>query len=650
MTKNTSILLIEDNPGDVKLIQTYLLDAAFKTDLVHAETFMEAVDILSMRDDVECVLLDLTLPDSAGFRTLSKLLEKVSSVPIIVLTGINNEIVGNQAVKAGAQDFLVKGQFDGKILGRSIRYALQRFKTQQRLEEVTKQLVINERRVVEAHDMAQFGNFEMDIFSNQMTWTDSVFRIFGFQPGSFQPSLTEYMNYVHADDRHAVELFFDKAINESKQIKIEHRIVLEGHLTRHISMSTKVVYEEATQRFVLVGGIQDITERKVFEQQLVEKSSNTKQTSLRDEVLADMSFHIRTPLSTVINLLYLISNTNISPQQRELVEDIKTSVDDLSIVINNLLNFFVIVSENFKLEEEEFQPAELIQGIRKVISIKSEASPVKVEFKATNDLPDKTLGDAKKIMQILYNIVEHILTDDTERRVKIDFAAEQNPTTKTSQLMIRLTDTSKLRYDLPSNIGSTERLLELFRNEQPDNTSRQHLGLVVVMRLVQLLGGQYITQYRPNNGSTLEISLPIKAIYNMNPIIAGAKPSQPLRILLVEDHFLNQLATKRLLTSWSEFVTVDIAENGLIGVEKFRAHTYDLVLMDIQMPVMNGMDATVRIRETSKTVPIIALTANSSRTEADKCKTLGMNDYMSKPFKPQELFERIMISLTAPQN
>ena len=122
------------------------------------------------------------------------------------------------------------------------------------------------------------------------------------------------------------------------------------------------------------------------------------------------------------------------------------------------------------------------------------------------------------------------------------------------------------------------------------------------------------------------------------------KPEVPLKILLVEDHFLNQIATKKVLTTWSDLVTVDIAENGLIRVEKYREHGYDLILMDIQMPVMGGIEATQKIREKSL-VPIIALTANSSKQEAEKCKEAGINDYVSKPFKPLDLYSKIMAQL-----
>ena len=136
--------------------------------------------------------------------------------------------------------------------------------------------------------------------------------------------------------------------------------------------------------------------------------------------------------------------------------------------------------------------------------------------------------------------------------------------------------------------------------------------------------------------------MPVKAVKQI--ILDSTAPLSPLKILLVEDHFLNQMATKKLLTSWSSFVTVDIAENGMVAVEKFRSHGYDLILMDLQMPIMNGFDATTRIREKSN-VPIIALTATATKQEADKCFEIKMNDYISKPFKPDELYIKIMNAL-----
>ena len=157
--KAMPILLIEDNPADAYLVKVYLNDASVRHELYHVETLFEGLSMLRERGDIQIVLLDLTLPDSQGFKTLTTLLERQPDVPAIVMTGLNNEIVGNQAVRAGAQDFLVKGQFDGKLLGRSIRYAMQRFKDHQKREEVLSTLSGSEKRYSEAQSLGHFGHW-----------------------------------------------------------------------------------------------------------------------------------------------------------------------------------------------------------------------------------------------------------------------------------------------------------------------------------------------------------------------------------------------------------------------------------------------------------------------------------------------------------
>ena len=269
-TKTTNILLIEDNPGDTHLVKIYLKDAAFKYDLSCVETFYEGLEVIN-NQQIDIVLLDLSLPDSTGFKTLSRYVETVTNIPVIILTGVNNEIVGNQAVKAGAQDFLVKGQFDGKLLGRVIRYSLQRAKTQHKLEETARELVINERRIVKAQQMAGFGNFEMDLVSNEMTWTDEVFRIFGFHPDSITTGLSDYIGFVHNEDRNMVETFFENVTKDGRLHKMEHRIIVDGSSIRFLHVHAQIFYEDLTQRLMLVGGVQDITERKLSEQVIVEQ-------------------------------------------------------------------------------------------------------------------------------------------------------------------------------------------------------------------------------------------------------------------------------------------------------------------------------------------------------------------------------------------
>ena len=633
-----SILLIEDNPGDSNLIRLYLKEASVKHELFIAESFFDGVET-AKQQDIELILLDLSLPDSTGFKTLSNFMEKVPNIPIIVLTGTNNEIVGNQAIKAGAQDFLVKGQFDGKLLGRSIRYSLQRYKTHLKLEAIASELAINEKRYVEAQEMAHFGNWEVDLVSNEMRWTDEVYRIFGFQAGSFQPTLSGYINYVHLEDKEKVEQFFEQAAKDGQLHQTEHRIVVEGKNIKYLTIQAKAYYEEINNKLLLVGVLQDITERKLGEQLIIEKNISSRASKIKEEALADMSFHIRTPLSSIINLLFLLEKSSVTSQQVEYMDGLKTSVDDLSIMINNLLNFSVLVSEQLNVEEEEFTAKDFFQSMQKVVKIKADNANIALNTQFDQQLPEKIIADTNKLTQVLYNLVDFVIkrSQDSDQ---LRFGIQMKSEAQQEYLSIELAnDQLQLEAEAIKELSQSDKLLEVYSG-QSEEISKPQMGMAIVIKLVETLGGTLDIKSPADAGTSFQVKLPVRVPRKVQLSVQD-KPEMPVRILLVEDHFLNQIATKKVLTTWSEFVTVDIAENGLIGVEKYREHGYDIILMDIQMPVMTGLEASSKIREKSN-VPIIALTAHSSKQEADRCFEIGINDYLAKPFKPHELYAKIM--------
>lgn len=636
----TQILIIEDNPGDAHLVRIYLREAGLKHDLHHAESFFEGQTIADEKP-IDLVLLDLSLPDSHGFKTLSNFIKRFAHIPIIVLTGLNDEVVGNQAIKAGAQDYLVKGQFESNLLARVIRYSLQRFKTQQSLEQSTKKLAQSEKRFMEAQEMAHFGNWEMDIVTNEMKWSEEVFRIFGFNPNSLQPTLSDYMGYVYSEDKTLVEDTFSAVTKNGQLQKIEYRIVLGGTKVKYLVNQIKIQYDEEAERILLVGALQDITEHIISRKLTEEKNISDKAFKIKEQILEDMSFHIRTPLSSVLNLSFLIENTSLSRQQSEYVDNLKDAINDLSISVNNLMNFSVLVSNKVNLEESQFKLEDIIESVKQVVQIKADNKNIKVKFEIKEGVADRFIGDANKINQVIYNLLDNgIKFSEKDSEVIVSISLLEANTEK-AKIKIAIKDTG---IGIPKNkINSLLESEELLFQNYEEGESQRKLGLAIVTKLVKNMEGELHIESNEGQGSTFSIDLPLKVV-KIAKRTTASKPSNPLRILLVEDHFLNQLATKRVLTTWSDFVSVDIAENGLVGVEKMRAHKYDLILMDLQMPVMNGFDATTKIRETSK-VPIIALSANSSHQEAEKTKAVGMNDYMSKPFKPQGLYEKIMMVL-----
>lgn len=629
----TPILLIEDNPADADLINIFLKDVGFKFELHQAETLQEGFEIIENRG-IELALLDLTLPDSSGFKTVTAFLKRAPQVPLIVLTGLNNEIIGNQAIKAGAQDFLVKGQIDEKQLGRSIRYALQRFKTQAKLEEVAKVLAINERRFQEAQELAHYGSWEMDIVTNEMQWSDEMFRIFGFLPKSIQPTLTDYLNYVHYEDRKEVENFFEEAGKDGQQHQLEHKVIVNGKTIKTVNIQARMFFDEVAEKALLVGALQDISDKKLSQKLIAEKEIAQQEALLKEETFTELNFHVRTPLNSIGNILFLLENTGLSSTQQEYLRDLKTSVDDLSLVLNNLFNFALLNSGELKVQKEKTHTIDFLNGLEKFTRLKADSAEVHLDWGLEDSIPTRLQMDQAKTAQVYYNLLEVVLKSiDKPRKVAIHFGMENIDGAPNLVMAFegKIADLPDWEDFKSQEISSS--------NLENDPFVRKKLSLSIVEKIVSLLEGQFSYYTKWKKTSAIVCNIPVQPLIQSRLVI-GEKPDAPLNILLVEDHLLNQISTRKVLTSWSDQVTVDIADNGKIALEKIKAQTYDLVLMDIQMPVMDGLEATRNLRQ-NNAIPIIALTANASKHEADQCIEAGMNGYLAKPFRPQELYDKI---------
>lgn len=638
MNNKFSVLMVEDNLGDAHLVRLYLKECGLKANLIHVESMAEARPVIE-KEAIDLVLLDLSLPDSYGFRTLTNFQERYPELPVVVMTGINDDIVGNQAIKSGAQDYLVKGEFEAKTMGRVMRYALQRHKTQQKLEETAKSLIISDKRFLEAQQMVKFGSWDVNLVTNEMKWSDETFRIFGFLPRQFAPTLSDYIRYVYVEDRSNVEAFFAAATKSGELQKIEHRVVTPDHNIKYVQAYAKVYYDDITDKFIVLGGIQDITERKHSEQLFAERSIANNGIKVKKEMLESLGFQIKTPLSSLLNFAYLLDKSRLDEQQREYVNALKTSADDITLTINNLLNFSLLTSEKIKLEEEEFEPKTLLQCIEKSLKLKAVEKQIILALSADDSLADPLIGDVNKINHILYTFMGNAVKYSPERSEVILKIGLKHTSSKNALLTLDIKDSGPgIDPKQLADCMKPDYLESLYADNEP--IEKKSLGIAISHKLIATMGGNIRINSTGKLGTHVHIELPLEVAYKQARM-GSDTPESPLKILLVEDHFLNQLATKKILTTWSDFVTVDIAENGLVGVEKFREYKYDLVLMDIQMPIMDGMEATRKIRERSQ-VPIIALTANSSKQEADNCMQQGFNGYITKPFKPSELYEKIM--------
>jgi PAS domain S-box-containing protein len=259
------ILLIEDNPADARLVEIYLKEAtAIDYQISKADELQKGLQKLE-EDEFDAILLDLTLPDSQGFNTIKTMIEEFPEYTIIVMTGLEDETIAINSVKAGAQDFIVKGQFDGNLLNRTITYALERHHLQKRLEDYAKAIKTNEQRLIDAQKMARIGNWELDIVTNGMFWSDEVYRILGYDAANFEPSLAEYLKYVHPEDIDRVNSEIKRTMEKGAQYRIEYRLNLPDGM-KVVSNQGQIQMSQKSGSIVLVGTIQDITTFRIAEE------------------------------------------------------------------------------------------------------------------------------------------------------------------------------------------------------------------------------------------------------------------------------------------------------------------------------------------------------------------------------------------------
>ena len=394
-------------------------------------------------------------------------------------------------------------------------------------------------------------------------------------------------------------------------------------------------------------GLADAIERLVTERQTIEralrqaKDAADAASRAKSEFLANMSHEIRTPLNGIIGTINLLKASALDRHQLHYVNLASTSGENLLELINDILDFSKIEAGKLAIETLDFNLGRLLGDLSAGLALRAEQKKLTFTCEAEDDVPLKLQGDPNRVRQVLLNLTGNALkfTGSGEVAVRI-------------QLVERKTDTAQLRFSVrDTGIGiAADKLGGLFEKfTQADaSTTRRFggtgLGLAICKQLVELMGGQIGVNSREGEGSefwfTLRLAYPAAAPFVSST--AAAEPMVPAklallpgqksaRVLVAEDNFINQEIIRALLGLLG--LTPELVVNGVEAVQALKEGNYDLVIMDMQMPELDGYEATRRIRtaETGARVPIIAMTANAMIGDREKCLDAGMDDYISKP-------------------
>jgi len=381
----------------------------------------------------------------------------------------------------------------------------------------------------------------------------------------------------------------------------------------------------------------DITVQKKTEQVLIgEKNQAEEVAKAKQLFLANMSHEIRTPMNAILGLSGLLESSELNDEQLKYTKAIKTASENLLVVINDILDISKLDVDKLKIEFETFDFNQFINQVKDLLIYKIKEKGLEFDLRVSENVPPYLITDHFRLNQILLNIIGNAIKFTSRGGISLHIDAQLIDYKKT-ELIFEIIDTG-----VGIEEENLKKIFEVFSQEHA-NTAKKFggsgLGLNISNKLSNLLGGNMKITSRKNHGSNVIIKIPMeiatavevqKLKINVDEIDISNK-----RVLIVEDNEFNRLVANRLLTKYKCLISE--AFNGLEAIIKLDSMEYDVILMDIQMPVMNGCEAFEIIRSFKINTPIIALTANASSEEKEKCLKMGFDDYLTKPFKPEDL-------------
>lgn len=450
---------------------------------------------------------------------------------------------------------------------------------------------------------------------------------------------TPFTDYIYPDDLEGLVESFHKTLSGIVE-PYEFRIFDKKGEIKTIRSTCKLHFENGNP-VGLHGILIDITLKKNFEKELKKaKEVAESAVKIKSQFLTTISHEIRTPMNGVIGMTDLLMQTELNNEQKEFVETIKSSGEILLSLINDILDFSKIESGKLKIEDHAFNLKKCVDDLVNSFYTHAKEKKLKINTYIDSSIPESVISDSSRIRQIMSNLISNAIkyTEKGQIDIKIKKLSEKNDLV---ELQFSVKDTG-----IGIEKDSISQLFQPF-NQLDSSTTRKYggtgLGLIISKQLVEMLKGKISVESEPGKGSEFTFSVFCKKDNeNRNldeikkPVNLNLSNEYPLQILLVEDNLINQKVAIRLLKRFG--YDTDVASNGAEAVEAVKKKKYDIIFMDIQMPVMDGIQATKEIIKMSQkdTCPIIiAMTAAVMKGDKEKCLESGMKDYIPKPILPE---------------
>jgi PAS domain S-box-containing protein len=494
-------------------------------------------------------------------------------------------------------------------------------------------------------DQIEDGCFVVDLRGHYLFVNDAFCRMFGVERTDVLGAHFSITTTNRARQRETLALYAD-VLRTGRPIKsYEYAVELKNRAVQFVEQSVSLERDAQRRPIGFLGIIRDSTARKLAEHELEQaKEAAEAANRAKSEFLANMSHEIRTPMNGIIGMTDLALDSSPTPYQADCLATIKDQADALLRIVNDVLDFSKIESRKIELDSVPFTLSEVVDDVVKPLEIAAREKGLDLTSRIAGTVPARMVGDAGRLKQVLTNLIANAIKFTGRGMVSLDVlvdAADAGATT----LHFKVADTG---IGIPAD--KLVAIFQPFRQADGSTTRRfggTGLGLTISATLVQLMGGRIWVHSEPGAGSTFHFTAPFPIApardageRRREPRPGVAPASVTARVLVAEDNIINQRIAESLLTKRGHTVTV--VNTGREALDALARQSFDVVLMDVQMPDMDGFEATAAIRAREQTtgahVRIVAMTAHAMHGDRERCLAAGMDDYISKPIDQQRLF------------
>ncbi|MCB5266578.1 MAG: transporter substrate-binding domain-containing protein [Candidatus Cloacimonetes bacterium] len=489
--------------------------------------------------------------------------------------------------------------------------------------------------------------YKMDFKKKMLLSISENVSAWGYDARAIISAPESYLQLVYSEDRPRLQEYMQKVQLNTPNL-IQYRVLTKAGELRWVLDYSRVLRDERDGGTYVYGYNIDISDQKNLEAQLLEAKEKAESANIaKGHFLANMSHELRTPLNGINGFLQVLMQMRASDEQREIFDLMYSSGKNLMKIINDILDFSKIEAGKMELIPSEFNPKYLIEDMVKQFSMQNRKHNLEIRSNIGNSLPDVLKGDQLRLQQILQNLMQNAMKFTDNGHIEIG-AELYTISDKDIRILFRVADTGmgiepvKLK-DIFDNYTQAESSISL-------KYGGTGLGLAIVKKLVEMMQGFIWVESELGKGSCFFFILPFQLYTEVEgrddlqvmPVLTAMERLTG-RVLVVEDDNINKLVTKRQLELWG--LEVDVAENGEEAVRLHTLRPYNLILMDIQLPVMDGMTATRKIRELgnyeNRKTPIIAYTAAALMGDRERFLEYGMDEYIAKPVDMEELYNLV---------